>query len=128
MQISCTEQCFVTALAISKLSSILAQPRKWGCQKCPVQAIQCSWRTPGVSAASPSVDRTPLWTEMCPCWTCPCHHWAAVLEQNWGQWLAEGGERVWPGPVELKARAAYPSPTPLDPPMLISDHGPSHHP
>lgn len=54
MQISCTEQCFETALAISELSSPLAQPRKWGCLKCPVPVIQCSWPTPGVSAALPS--------------------------------------------------------------------------
>ncbi len=70
------------------------------------------------------VDQTPMWTEICPCWMCPFRHWAAELEQYWGQWLVEGGERVWPGPVELKARAAYLSPTPLDPPMLLSDHGP----
>lgn len=69
------------------------------------------------------MDQIPWWEGTCPCWT--YRHWAAgVLEQCWGQWLAEGDERVWPGPVELKARAAYPSPTPLDPPMLLSDHGP----
>ena len=90
----------------------------WGVM-CVCDRADDSW---GVAGDSPAGRTLCRWAES------PCAGALLLVAQGYRgpRWGPAGG-RVWPGPAELTARAASPSPTPRGPPMRPSVRGPKTH-